>query len=76
MPVGRVLRAKSQREKGILGYPFAGVAVVSEAMEYLRAGTHYPRSMGDFQAWFRRDADYLDYLGSGMVMGSGMDEIR
>jgi transposase-like protein len=23
---------------------------------------HYPRSVGEFQAWFRRDADCLDYL--------------
>lgn len=27
-----------------------------------RAGMHYPRSMGEFQAWFRTDADCLDYL--------------
>ncbi len=27
-----------------------------------RAGTHYPRSLGEFQAWFRTDADCLDYL--------------
>jgi len=27
-----------------------------------RAGTHYPRSVGEFQAWFRTDADCLDYL--------------
>jgi transposase-like protein len=26
------------------------------------AGTHYPRSVGEFQAWFRTDADCLDYL--------------
>ena len=26
------------------------------------AGVHYPRSLGDFQAWFRTDADCLDYL--------------
>ena len=26
------------------------------------AGTHYPRSLGEFQAWFRTDADCLDYL--------------
>ena len=31
-------------------------------MEYPRAGTHYPRSQGEFQAWFRSDADCLDYL--------------
>lgn len=27
-----------------------------------RAGRHYPRSLGEFQAWFRTDADCLDYL--------------
>ena len=27
-----------------------------------RAGTHYPRSVGEIQAWFRTDADCLDYL--------------
>lgn len=26
------------------------------------AGVHYPRSLGEFQAWFRTDADCLDYL--------------
>jgi len=26
------------------------------------AGTHYPRSVGEFQAWFRTDGDCLDYL--------------
>ena len=26
------------------------------------AGKHYPRSLGEFQAWFRTDADCLDYL--------------
>lgn len=31
-------------------------------MSYPRAGTHYPRSVGEFQAWFRTDADCLDYL--------------
>ena len=31
-------------------------------MDYPRAGTHYPRSVGEFQAWFRTDADSLDYL--------------
>ena len=25
-------------------------------------GTHYPRSVGELQAWFRTDADCLDYL--------------
>lgn len=27
-----------------------------------RAGLHYPRSMGEFSAWFATDADCLDYL--------------
>ena len=31
-------------------------------MEQPRAGKHYPRSVGEFQAWFRTDADCLDYL--------------
>ena len=31
-------------------------------MEHPRAGAHYPRAVGEFQAWFRNDADCLDYL--------------
>jgi len=31
-------------------------------VDHPRAGTHYPRSVGEFQAWFRTDADCLDYL--------------
>jgi hypothetical protein len=31
-------------------------------MDHPRAGRHYPRSFGEFQAWFRADADCLDYL--------------
>jgi transposase-like protein len=31
-------------------------------MDHPRAGIHYPRSVGEFQAWFRTDADCLDYL--------------
>ncbi|MCH7670386.1 MAG: transposase [Acidobacteria bacterium] len=31
-------------------------------MGHPRAGVHYPRSVGEFQAWFRTDADCLDYL--------------
>ena len=27
-----------------------------------RAEVHYPRSMGEFGAWFATDADCLDYL--------------
>jgi transposase-like protein len=31
-------------------------------VDYPRAGKHYPGSVGEFQAWFRTDADCLDYL--------------
>ncbi len=31
-------------------------------MDSPRAGSHYPRSVGELQAWFRTDADCLDYL--------------
>jgi hypothetical protein len=31
-------------------------------MDYPRPGKHYPRSVGEFQAWFRTDTDCLDYL--------------
>lgn len=31
-------------------------------MEHPRAGTHYPRSVGELHAWFPTDADCLDYL--------------
>ena len=31
-------------------------------MSHPRAGAHYPRSLGEFQAWFRTDADCFDYL--------------
>jgi Transposase zinc-ribbon domain len=31
-------------------------------VEQLRVGVHYPRSTGEFQAWFRTDEDCLDYL--------------
>ena len=31
-------------------------------MDAPRAGTHYPRSVGEFHSWFRTDADCLDYL--------------
>ncbi len=32
------------------------------AHPYPRAGAQYPRSLGEFQAWFQTDADCLDYL--------------
>jgi transposase-like protein len=31
-------------------------------VDHPRSGVHYPRSTGEFQAWFRTDADCLDYL--------------
>lgn len=31
-------------------------------MKTLFAGVHYPRSLGEFQAWFRTDEDCRDYL--------------
>jgi len=31
-------------------------------VDHPRAGRHYPRSAGEFQAWFGTDADCLDYL--------------
>ncbi|MGA2826576.1 MAG: hypothetical protein ABSF03_10680 [Streptosporangiaceae bacterium] len=31
-------------------------------MDQPRAGTHYPRSTGEFQAWFRTEADCLEWL--------------
>src|SRR6266508_2610528 len=31
-------------------------------MSHPRGGAHYPRSVGEFQAWFQADADCLDYL--------------
>jgi len=31
-------------------------------VEHPRAGRHYPRSVGEFQAWFRTDADCLEWL--------------
>lgn len=44
-------------------------------MEHPRAGVHYPRSIGELQAWFGTDDDCLDYLEwlrwpSGFVCGS------
>ena len=32
------------------------------ARPYPRAGAQYPRSLGEFRAWFQTDADCLDYL--------------
>ena len=46
--------------KRVLGYPFNRSKL--RGVGHPRAGTHYPRSVGEFQAWFRTDADCLDYL--------------
>ena len=43
------------------GYPF-NRSYHMFSMAYPRAGKHYPGSVGEFQAWFRTDADCLDYL--------------
>jgi hypothetical protein len=40
----------------------AGLAGRLPSMDHPRAGEHYPRSLGEFQAWIRTDADCLDYL--------------
>jgi hypothetical protein len=32
------------------------------------AGSHYPRSLGEFRAWFRTDADCLDDLESAVAI--------
>ena len=48
------------RHKASLGYSFNRSRL--GRVEQLRAGTHYPRSTGEFQAWFRADEDCLDYL--------------
>src|SRR5271157_5629902 len=45
-----------------LGYPFNRSCAYAVAMERPRVSTHYPKSLGEFQAWFPTDADCLDYL--------------
>ena len=43
----------------------SGVPILPEytrVVDHPRAGVHYPRSVGELQAWFRVDADCLDYL--------------
>ena len=51
--------------KGRLGYPFnRSQRCTLGRWIALRAGAHYPRSVGEFQArpWFQSDEDCLDYL--------------
>ena len=45
---------------GPLGSP--GSRSKLEIVAEVRGGLHYPRLDGDFQTWFRTDADCLDYL--------------
>ena len=44
------------------GLHLTGPVGYTAGMAYPRAGKDYPRSQGEFQAWFRTDADCLDYL--------------
>src|SRR5439155_8183280 len=53
-------RLSDPRICDIWGIQLTGVE--SRTVDQLRAGVHYPRSTGEFQAWFRADADCLDYL--------------
>lgn len=43
-------------------YPFNRSPWSAGAVDQRRAGRHYPRSVGEFQAWFRADRDCLDHL--------------
>ncbi len=51
---------EGQDAKAGSGSPFSRSK--AETVAELRRGLHYPRSIGEFQAWFRTDADCLDYL--------------
>ena len=51
------------RPSGVSILPeLCSTAVKMATMGRPRAGTHYPRSVGEFQAWFGSDEDCLDYL--------------
>ena len=54
------LLPEGQDAKAGSGSPFSRSK--AETVAELRRGLHYPRSIGEFQAWFRTDADCLDYL--------------
>jgi hypothetical protein len=43
------------------GLHLTGPMEYTAEMAYPCAGKDYPRSLGEFQAWFRTDADCLDY---------------
>ncbi len=49
-------------EKRRLGYPFNRTWAYAGWMERPLASIHYPKSLGEFRAWFPTDADCLDYL--------------
>ena len=46
----------------VWGLHLTGPNEYSLGVAYPRAGKDYPRSLGEFHAWFRTDADCLDYL--------------
>ena len=48
-------------EKRRLGYPFNRTWAYAGWMERPLASIHYPKSLGEFRAWFPTDADCLDY---------------
>ena len=48
--------------KAGLGYPFNRTWAYAGWMERPLASIHYPKSLGEFRAWFPTDADCLDYL--------------
>src|SRR5271157_3567489 len=50
------------RDKARLGYPFNRTWAYAGWMERPLASIHYPKSLGEFRAWFPTDADCLDYL--------------
>ena len=52
--------ARNQRHYVSKGYLLNRSRI--RGVEQPRAGVHYPRSTGEFQAWFRADEDCLDYL--------------
>src|SRR5208282_1905610 len=64
---GRSIQARQSSSRSreylfSLGYPFNRSCAYAVAMERPRVSTHYPKSLGEFQAWFPTDADCLDYL--------------
>ena len=54
------LYARSRLNFGTQGYPCNRPRTV--LTDRPRADVHYPRSVGEFHAWFSTDGDCLDYL--------------